>query len=216
MGIDNTGLMRFRTADNHTILAALNYMQEKIRIRLGVRRLAAVALRVGHRPVHGQVILLAVDHKLFESLMIICAVLFVDFIGGRKLSIKSIHSNAALEAGCRLLTAESLHFNLIAEIIGILMNVCKAVHDFSCVRGNGCHQLCILRILRQIISHAHRIERRPENRVVNRIFHFFSEHVDFRMHLADALNILLTCHKCHDIYLLYENHFLLLLYKAET
>ena len=53
--------------------------------------------------------------------------------------IESIHTNTALETGCRLLTAESLHFDFFNQVIRALMQMSETVDFFAGQGRSGCH-----------------------------------------------------------------------------
>ena len=80
------------------------YVQEKIRVRLRVRSLASVTLRVSHGPVNGKILILNYLQKFYEALMVIGSALFVDFKCSRVYGVKGVHTDAALEAACSLLS----------------------------------------------------------------------------------------------------------------
>ena len=97
-GVDDAGLMGFGAADHHAVGTAFHHVEEEIRIGLLMRGLGTVALGVGHGAVHGQVVLLAIEHKLFEVFMVVSAILFICFIGSGEYSVKRVHTYASLEA----------------------------------------------------------------------------------------------------------------------
>ena len=155
VGVDDAGLMGFGAADHHAVGTAFHHVEEEIRIGLLMRGLGTVALGVGHGAVHGQVVLLAIEHKLFEVFMVGGAVLFVNFIGGGVLGVECIHANAALEAGGGLLAQQALHLHLVPEILGGAMDVGEAVDALAGLGGDHRHQVLILGHLCQVVGHAH-------------------------------------------------------------
>ena len=198
VAVDDAGLVRLGAAHHHAVLPALHHPQEQVGVSLGVGGLGAVPLGVGHGPVHRQVVLLTVQHKLFEVLVVVGAVLLVDLIGGGILGVERIHPHAALEAGGRLLAQKALHLHLIAQILGGAVDVGEAVDAPAGLGGDGGHQLLVLGHLGQVVGHAHGVEGGAEDGVVHRVFHLLAEHIDLHRNFADAFNVLLAGHERHD------------------
>jgi hypothetical protein len=74
-------------------------MQIHVLISLLMRCLAAVAFDIGHSAT--DYIALALGHadEIFQKLVVVSAVFFIDFIGDRKQRIQGVHADAALKAG---------------------------------------------------------------------------------------------------------------------
>ena len=197
VAVDDAGLVGLGAAHHHAVLPALHHPQEQVGVGLGVGGLGAVALGVGHGPVHRQVVLLAVEHKLFEVLVVAGAVLLVDLIGGGVFGVERVHPHAALEAGRGLLAQQALHFHLVAQILGGAVNVGEAVDALAGLGGDGGHQLLVLGHLGQVVGHAHGVEGGAEDGVVHRVFHLLAEHIDLHRDFADAFYVLLAGHQGH-------------------
>ena len=131
--------MSLGTPHNDAVRPSFHNAEEEVGILLGVRSQGAVTLWIRHGSVYGEIIFLCVEKKFLEIFKIIRAILFINFISGAVNCIEGIHSDTALEAGCRFLSAEALHFNFFNEILRALVNICKAVNLFPRQVGGGCH-----------------------------------------------------------------------------
>ena len=89
--------------------------------------------------------------------MVVCAILLINFISCAECCIESVHTDTALEAGCCLLPAESLHFDLFDQIICALVQMCETVNLLTCKGRSCCHQIFVLRHLSKIIGCFNRI-----------------------------------------------------------
>jgi len=130
--------------------------------------------------------------------MVVGAVALVDLIGGGVLGVEGIHTHAALEAGGGLLAQQPLHLHLVTQVLGGAVDVGEPVDALTGLGGDDGHQILVLGHLGQIIGHAYAVEGRAEDWVVHRVLHLLAEHVDLHGDLADALDVLLTGHKCHS------------------
>ena len=201
MAVDDAGLVGLGPAHHHAVRTALHHAEEQIGVILGMRRLGAVALGVGHGAVHGQVVLLHVGGKFPEVLVIAGAVLLIHLIGGGEHRVEGVHAHAALEAGGGLLPQQPLHLHLLHQILCGLVDVGEAVDPLPGQGGYRGHQILVLRLLRQIIGHTHAVQRRPQDGIVHGVVDLLSEHVHLHVQLADALNILLSGHEWHRFHL---------------
>ena len=156
-----------------------------------------VALGVGHRAVHRPVIFFGGDRKFFEVHKIIGFVLPVGLEGGGIERVERVHAYAALKTGSGFLAEQTLHFHLVYQILRAVVNMTEAVDFVPGDRRGGGHQILVLRVLRQVIGHAHRIQRRAQNRVIYRALNFLAEHVNLQVQPADAFDVLFSGHKCH-------------------
>ena len=126
--------------------------------------------------------------------MIIRAALFIQLVSRAVNCVHCVHADAALEACRRLLSEETLHLDLLDQIVSALMDVGEAV-DLLPGQMRGCsHQIFILRILRQLVCHGKGIQRRTDDRMINRIFNLLAEHPEVQMELSEGLDILVSCH----------------------
>ena len=91
--------------------------------------------------------------------MVVGTISLVYIKAGGKYGIESIHSHTPLEAGRCLLAAETLHFYLILQILGTLVDMGKAIDHLSGLRRHNGHQILVLGIQSQIIGHTNRIQR---------------------------------------------------------
>ena len=96
-----------------------------------MRSQRAVAFRVGHCAVYGQVFILNMLNKLFEVFMIMRSVFFIELIRCAENGVKCIHTDAALEASRCFLSAKPLHLYLFNQILRTLVNMCEAVDLLS-------------------------------------------------------------------------------------
>ena len=115
--------MSLSAGDVNAVRGALNNVQEQIRISLLGRSQRAVALNVGHSAVNSKVLVLYAGEELEEVLVVLGAACLVDLVGGGENSVHSVHAYAALEACCGLLAEQTLHLDLLDQVIGRLMHV---------------------------------------------------------------------------------------------
>jgi hypothetical protein len=158
MRVDDAGLMCLGSAYNDTVISSLYNAEVQIRIRLCVRRLGSVSLRVCHGSVDDKVFLLNILHELQEILMVMCAMCLVTLIGRAEYRVECVHSYASLEASRGLLAEQSLHLDLVSQVLCALMNMSKTVYSLSDVGRHRRHQILILRLLCEIIGHTHGIQ----------------------------------------------------------
>ena len=85
--------------------------------------------------------------------MVVGTARLVHLIGGRPDSVESIHPDTALEAASGLLPEETLHLDLLDEILSALVNVAEAVDRLARNVGGSGHQILVLLLLRQLIGH---------------------------------------------------------------
>ena len=188
------GLVSLSAGNVYAVSGALYNVQEQIRISLLGRSEGTVALNVGHSAVNCEILVLYAGQELEEVLVVLGAASLVDLVGGGEYSVHSVHAYAALEAGCGLLTEQTLHLNLLDQVVGGLMHVGEAVDLLAGDVGSSGHQIFILRILSQLVGSGEGIQRRTDHRVINRVLNLLAEHVKVQMQLAKRLNILLFGH----------------------
>ena len=188
------GLVSLRAGNVNAVRGALNNVQEQIRVSLLGRSQRAVALNVGHSAVNCEVLVLNAGEELEEVLVVLGAASLVNLVGGGEYSVHSVHAYAALEACCGLLAEQTLHLDLLDEVIGGLMHVGESVDLLAGDVGSSGHQIFVLRVLCQLVGSGEGVERRADNRVVNRVLDLLAEHVKVQMQLAKRLNILLFGH----------------------
>ena len=198
VAVQRTGLVHLGAPHHNAVGTALHDVQEQVGVGLLMGSLRAVALGVGHGAVHGQVILLYIGGELDEVLMIVGAILLVGLIGGGEHRVEGIHAHTALEAGGGLLAQQALHLHLLHQILGGLVDVSEAVDPLAGVGGHGGHEFLILRLLRQIIGHAHTVQRRPQDGVVHGIVDLLAEHVHLHVQFANTFDVLFAGHECHN------------------
>jgi len=198
VAVEGAGLVALCAADHDAAGAALHHMDVHIRVGLVMGGLGAVALGVGHGPVHRQVVILDVDQEFFEILMVMGAVLLVDLIGGGIHGVEGVHAHAALEAGGGLLTQQALHLHLFHQIIGGLMEMREAVDLVAGQAGGGGHELLILGVLCQRVGHGHAVDRGPDHGVIHPVVDLFAEHVHAGVQLSQGIDVLFRGHQCHS------------------
>ena len=202
VGVADTGLVGLGAANDDTVGTTLHNAQEHVGIGLGMGGQGTVTLGVGHGAVNGQVGLGGILHKLHKVLVIVGAVGLVALIGGGEQGVEGIHTHAALEAGGGLLAAQTLHLDLLDEVLGALVDVGEAVDAGAGVGGNHGHQVLILGHLGQVVGHTHGVERRTQNRALGGVIVSLTEHIDLHFDLLNAFDILFACHQCHFRYFL--------------
>jgi hypothetical protein len=67
----------------------------------------------------------------------------------------------------------------------------KPVYPSSCERRSGCHKIALLRY--QIIGERKGIDGRAKTWVIEKIFYFLPECIDFRLHSLKSFHIFLSC-----------------------
>ncbi len=77
MGVDRPSLVGLGPAHDYAGFAFLDYPQVQVAVFLGVRCPGAISLRVGHRTVHCQVMLLHILKVLHKPRVVLCAILGV-------------------------------------------------------------------------------------------------------------------------------------------
>ena len=203
VGVDGPRLVALRAADDDAIVAAFHDMHEHVGVGLRVGSLGAVALGVGHRAVHCQVVVLHIDEEPLEVLVVVRAALLVNFVGAGKDGVEGVHAHAALEAGGGLLPQQTLHFHLFHQVLAGLVQVRKAVYLMTRQAGGRGHKLLILRILRQRVGHGHAVDGRADHRVIHPVVDFLPEHVHAGVQLAQGVDVFLCGHQCHFRFLLH-------------
>ena len=132
MGIDGSGLVTLGAPDDDAVFSHFLDSDKEISVGLLMRRFAPVSFGIRHRPVHDQILILYIDQKLLEVLVVMGAVFFINFISRRIDRVKGIHSHTPLKAGACLLTEKPLHLDLFLQILRILVDMRKAVDFSSC------------------------------------------------------------------------------------
>ena len=139
------------------------------------------------------------DEELLEIFMIVGAVLLVDLERGGVDSVEGIHTDAALEAAAGLLAEESLHLDLLDQVVSALMKVGEAVDGLAGQVGRRSHQILVLVVLCEFIGHRQAVDGGTDDRMVDPVVDFFTEHVDSRAELAQGFDVLFCSHKCHSV-----------------
>ncbi|MPM24389.1 hypothetical protein SDC9_70871 [bioreactor metagenome] len=194
VGVDGAGLVALGPADHNAVRAALHHMHIHIRVSLLMRRFGAVTLRIGHRAVHRQVVILHHFQELLEVLVIVRAVCLIDLIGRGEHRIEAVHAHAALETGSGLLAQQTLHLHLVDQILRGLMQMGKAVDGVAGQAGLHGHKVRVLGILRQCVGHGHAVDRRSDHRIIYPVFDLLAEHINSGIELAQRVDVLLRCH----------------------
>jgi hypothetical protein len=171
--IDAAGLMRLGAADIHALVGTPAHMHEHVGIGLLVRCLAAITFRIGHRPADHEAGALHLRDKIDEAPVITGAVRRVDVESDGMQCIDRIHAHAALEAGTGQLPEPALHLVLQDQVLRTAGHMQKPVDAFAGVRRHGGTKLRIAQ--RQFVGFSHRIDRRPDERVIDRLVNEFTE-----------------------------------------
>ena len=195
VAVQRAGLVGLGPPHHDAVRPPLHHTEEQVRVALLVGGLGPVPLGIGHGAVHRQVVLLTVDHEFLEVLVVAGAALLVGLVGGGEHGVERVHAHAALEAGGGLLAQQALHLHLLDQVPGGLMDVGEAVHPLPGIGGDGGHQVLILRHLRQVIGHAHAVQRRPQDGVVHGVLHLLPEHVYLHVQLPDGFDVLFAGHE---------------------
>ena len=110
--------MHLGAGDVDALVVALGHVQEQVGVALLVRRLGAVALRIGHGAADDDVGRLRALEEGEEALVIVGALLGVDVEGHRMAGADGVEPDAALEAGAGAPPELALHLVLGDELGG--------------------------------------------------------------------------------------------------
>ncbi len=150
--VDAAGLVRLGAADTHAVLGAPGDVHEQVGVGLLVRRLAAVALDVGHRAADHEVLALHVGEEALQPRVVRRAVLLVDLERHRVQRVEGVHAHAALKAGAGELAEAALHLVLRDQVVDAGAHVQEAVDALAGERRNHARQLGVLH--RQVVGAA--------------------------------------------------------------
>ena len=134
--------------------------------------------------------------------MVLGAACLVGLIGSGINSICCVHAYTALEAGCSLLTQQTLHLNLLNQIIGGLVQMGKAVYLLTGQVGGCGHQILILRILCQLIGSGKGVQGRTDNRIIHYVLNLLAHAIQIQIQLAQGFDVLFFCHHCCSAFFL--------------
>jgi hypothetical protein len=158
-----------------------------------------VTLGVGHGTIAGEIIFLNIFQIGQETPMVFTPIFLVHVVCDNGKGVQGIHSHTALEAASGFATQEPAHFTLFHQIIDTLVNVCEAV-DFipRNVRGGG-HDICVLGVLRHLVSFGNRLHGWPDDGIINHIFQLFAKHIDYQIQAPKTFFVLLSGHHGHAV-----------------
>ena len=131
MRVYKAGLVSLSAGNVYAVSGALYNVQEQIRISLLGRSEGTVALNVGHSAVNCEVLILHAGQELEEVLVVLGAASLVGLERSRINGVCRVHADTALEAGCGLLTEQTLHFYFLYQIFRTLMNMSETIDLFS-------------------------------------------------------------------------------------
>ena len=94
MGIHRSGNIRLAAADNNAVVPSFLDVNEHVRVFLLAGRYAPVALDIGHGTRNTEIVFLNVFQPFPEPLVIVRAMLLVDFICGAERGVNSVHPGA--------------------------------------------------------------------------------------------------------------------------
>ena len=150
-----------------------------------MRRLGTVALRISHCPANDYVGHLGTTHEREELLVIVGSALCVDVEGDRVAGANGVESNAALKAGPGPAPQLALHLELGDEVVRLGRNVEKTVDLATADLAADASQFGPLGC--QPVRLRHRVDGRPNNRVVDGLRYTLAHKED--VHLASAQRI---------------------------
>ena len=119
--------MHLGAGNINAFVVALDHAQEEVGIALLVRRLGAVALRVGHGAADDDIGGLRAPQEGEKALVVVGAVFGVDVEGDRMAGADGVEPDAALEAGAGAPAEFALHLMLGDEIVRRGRHVQEAV-----------------------------------------------------------------------------------------
>ena len=185
MRIDRAGLLHLGAGDVDTVAVAPDHVQEKIRIRLLVRRPGAVALRIGHRSPDDDVRSLRAAQESQEPLVIIGARLRIDVERHRMAGADGVETHAALEAGAGSPAELALHLVLCDQLLRTRRHVQEAIDRKP---GDvGAHGAELRPLRRDPVGLRHRIDGGPDHRMIRRLRHALAH--EKHIHTAPAQRI---------------------------
>ena len=129
--VQHTGLVEFGTTYHDPVVLAFHDAQEQVRVRLILWPLASVALGIGHRTVHDQVLRLDPGPVIAEPPMIVGSVRLVALVGHAEYGVRRIPPDAPLKTAACHLAAHPLHPHLVDEIVGALVKMREPVDLFA-------------------------------------------------------------------------------------
>ena len=182
------------TGDIYAIRGALDDMEEQVGIGLLGGSQAAVALDVSHCAVDSQIFVLYAGQELHEILMVMGTAGLIDFISRGINRIHSIHANTALEASSRLLAEQTLHLDLLNQVVGGLMHMGETVDLLAGEVRCRSHEVFILRVLCKLIGCGKGVQRGADYRIVYRVFNLLAEHPEVQIQLTQGFNVLVLRH----------------------
>jgi len=186
--VAGSSLVRLGAAHDDAVVAPFDDVDVHVRVFLLRRRLAAIALRIGHRAVDDEVVVLDVLDVLREALVVVGAFGLVAVVGHRPHRVQGVHPYAALEARAGLLAQQALHLDLLDQVVGRLVDVGEAIDFLTGEVAGRQHQVLVLGILGQLVRHRHAVEARADDRVVDVVLHPLAEHVDLEVEVGDGLD----------------------------
>ena len=204
MAVQVAGLVCLRAGNVNAVSGALDNVQEQIRIRLLGRRQTAIALNVGHSAVNAPVVVLYIGPELDKILVVLGAARFIGLERSRINRICCVHADTALEARRGLLAEQTLHLDLLDQIVGGLVQMGKTVYLFAGQVGRCRHQILILRILCELVGSGKGVERRTNDRIVHDVLHLLAEAVQIEVQLSQGFDVLVFCHHKDSFFLIPE------------
>ena len=150
------------------------------------------------------VIVLYIGPELDEILVVLGAASLVGLERSRINGVCRVHADTALEAGCGLLTEQTLHFYLFDQVIGGLVQMGKAIYLLAGQVGGRGHQIFILRVLCKLVSRGKGVKRRTHDRIVHDVLDLLAEAVQIEVQLSQGFDVLVFCHHKDSFFLIPE------------
>ena len=130
--------------------------------------------------------------------MVVGAVLLVDLERGGVDSVESVHANAALEAAGGFLAEQSLHLDLLDQVVRTLVQMRETVDGMAGQVGRSGHQVFVLILLCEFIGHRQAVDGGADDRMIHPVVDLLAEHVDSGAELTQGFDVLFCSHKCHS------------------
>jgi TetR/AcrR family transcriptional regulator, cholesterol catabolism regulator len=185
--IEAARLVGLRTGNVNAFVGPFNHMNEKVRVRLLMRRKAAVAFYISHRTADHEIQSLHFGDEALQAFLIIGLILFVDLERRRIERVECVHPDAALKTRSGKLPEPTLHLVLQNHVIAVHCDVKKTVHTFVREWRNGARKFGFAH--REVICFSYRVDTWAYHRVIHGFPDHFAEKVNLKLPVAKGVYV---------------------------